>query len=222
MSDVMPITDHIPSEEWPDVTKMLEGFGDPSLPASEALVGQVLSVNFDDGLAREFSFVTGTELEYTGPESAEQFGTKFSYRAVEVRRGIFYIDFLIGSGAHAHNCSLVYAASDGVVTFADSHMYNVAGTIRTATQFHHGGIATAGEFVARERSNALVGLRIYYRYSPVEHYEHIYLSPGTFVWHCINGGERGLQMLMKHVLSSWPMIWSFSTGKKQSCPLRVS
>lgn len=192
MSDVLSIKDHIPAEEWPDVTKMLEGFGDPSLPASEALVGQTLVIDFEDGATRTFTFTSASQVEFSGPEISELSESTFTYRAVEVREGLFYIDFLAGAGTHAHDLSFVYTVDGGIVTFADSHMYNQAGTIRTNTNFHHGRVHGLGAIEPRERSNALVGLRIYYRYSPVEHYEHIYLSPGTFVWHCIKGGEQGL------------------------------
>lgn len=184
------LEDHIPSEEWPDVTKMLEGFGDPSLPASEALVGQKLDMSFTEGAKRSVEFLSANTLRFSSLDSPELIG-EFAYRAVEARPGIFYVDFLAGSGAHAHNMSFVYSTASGQVTFADSYMYDKAGTIRTETDFAHGRVGE-GEIKPRNRSNDLVGLRIYYRYSPTEHYEHIYLAPGTFVWHCIKGGERGL------------------------------
>lgn len=38
----------------------------------------------------------------------------------------------------------------------------------------------------------LVGLRNRYDYSPTEAYEHIYLSPDFYTWHCLSGVEAGL------------------------------
>ncbi|VVQ35487.1 hypothetical protein PS943_04370 [Pseudomonas fluorescens] len=38
----------------------------------------------------------------------------------------------------------------------------------------------------------MVGKRIFYRYSDIETYEHIYLNLGSFTWHCLRGGEVGL------------------------------
>ncbi|MFC7344382.1 MoaF C-terminal domain-containing protein [Saccharopolyspora griseoalba] len=41
-------------------------------------------------------------------------------------------------------------------------------------------------------TDELVGLRNRYTYSPNESYEHIYLTPELFTWHCLEGVERGL------------------------------
>lgn len=192
MSEVQSSENHIPIDEWPDVAKMLEGFGDPSLPASSVLSGETLLVDFQDGTSRSFTFVSPNELTLRGGLSPDLEASRHPYRAVQVREGILYVDVLAGTGPHAHNISLVYSQNDGVITLADSHMHNELGTIRTKTDFFHGRVRGMGAVVTRERTDELVGLRIYYRYSPDEHYEHIYLSPGTFIWHCVRGGERGL------------------------------
>lgn len=41
-------------------------------------------------------------------------------------------------------------------------------------------------------TDALVGLRNRYTYSPHEQYEHIYLNQSRFTWHCLVGAEKGL------------------------------
>lgn len=186
------VENHVPVEEWPAVTKMLEGFGEPSLPASAALVGKKLEINFTGGSARTFEFVSKSEVRYTLNLGDKLLSGSASYRAVEVRPEIFYVDLFMEQGAKAHDVSFVFNAADGVVTLADSYMYDNHGSIRTKTDFFNGQTNEDAEIVARKRSSALVGLRIYYRYSPTEHYEHVYLSPGTFVWHCVRGGEKGL------------------------------
>jgi hypothetical protein len=191
MANAKQLEDHIPQEEWPDVSKMLEGFGDPSLPASEALVGQRLEIRLEGGSTNTVEFLSASTLHCDVAASAGTLRGDYEYRAVEVRPGIFYIDFRAGVGAQAHDISFVYSVHTEQVTFAHSYMFDRAGTIRTHTDFSHGRVG-AGDIEPRSRSNDLVGLRIYYRYSPTEHYEHVYLSPGTFVWHCVKGGERGL------------------------------
>ena len=77
-------------------------------------------------------------------------------------------------------------------TRGDSWIALVDGAMRTHTAFLSGRVQGTGAIEPRQRTDALVGKRIYYRYSPTERYEHIYLNGGTFVWHCIDGGEKGL------------------------------
>lgn len=186
------VENHIPIEDWPAVSKMLEGFGHPSLPASQALVGRTLDIEFTAGESRSFTFTSTMEVDCVSGKGVTARRSSATYRAVEVRPDIFYVDLFTGQGTHGHDVSFVFNAADGLVTLADSYMFDSKGEVRTTTDFQHGRVGGSGAIVERRRSDALVGLRIYYRYSPTEHYEHVYLSPGTFVWHCVRGGERGL------------------------------
>lgn len=182
---------YVPVDQWPDVTKMIDGFGDPSLPASEALVGKELEIRFDNGWTISHAFTDKTiTWKIVIGEGRGEVGSH-PYRAVEVRRGIFFVDFVKGEGAHSANVSMLINVDDGVVTAAESSFVDRDGAVRMSTQFLHGRIGQ-GEIEPRQSTTALVGKRIFYRYSDVEHYEHIYLNSGTFVWHCVRGGEEGL------------------------------
>jgi hypothetical protein len=185
--------DFVAQEAWPAVSVMLDGFGDPSLPASAALAGRTLDIVYDDGTTIRHDFTSPQQLTGTviAGEGAGQTGTH-TYRAVEVRPGIQIVDFLIGEGVATHDITLVVNLEDGRVTTADSSIESTPTGMRTMTRFLSGRIVGTGEIEPRRRTDALVGKRIYYRYSATERYEHIYLNCGTFVWHCIDGGERGL------------------------------
>ncbi|WP_223626835.1 MoaF C-terminal domain-containing protein [Microbacterium sp. EST19A] len=183
----------IAQEEWPDVSAMIDGFGAPSLPASEALIGRTIEIRFDDGDTTRYEFhsadaVTSTVIAGARAGSRD----RLSYRAVEVRPGVQFIDVLTGSGAEARAISIVVDLVDGRVTAADSWITLTDGVGRTGTVFLSGRIEGMGEIEPRRSSDELVGKRIYYRYSETERYEHIYLNGGTFVWHCISGAESGL------------------------------
>lgn len=184
--------DFVPPNEWPAVTVMLDGFGDPSLEASEKLAGRALDIVFDDGrtIAHEFAPDTIT-WRITDGEGAGASGTH-AYRAVEARPGIFYIDFVKGEGTHQEDVTIIVDLADGRVTTAASRFVNRDGEVRMTTDVSSGRVAGTGEIEPRERTSSLVGKRIYYRYSPTEHYEHIYLNAGTIVWQCVRGGEKGL------------------------------
>jgi hypothetical protein len=186
--------DYIPEIDWPDVSVMLDGFGQPSLPATGHLAGMTLDIDYDDGstIRHTFHSTTRLTLKVTAGRPAGREGT-YTYRAVEAREGIFFIDVLTGEGVDARDISMVLNLHDGQVTTADSRIVaSGAGDGRTTTEFLNGRVAGSGAIASRRRTDALVGKRIYYRYSPTERYEHIYLNKGTFMWHCIQGGEKGL------------------------------
>ncbi|WP_166848006.1 MoaF C-terminal domain-containing protein [Isoptericola sp. BMS4] len=182
----------VPTDEWPDVTVMVDGFGEPSLPASEALEGPPIDVRFENGWTISHLFDQG-EVTWTITEGdgAGATGTH-EYRAVEVRPGIFFVDFVKGEGTRASDVSMILDRNDGKVTVADSSFRDRDGAVRMRTDILAGRVVGTGEIDGRDRTSALVGKRIYYRYSPTEHYEHVYLNSGTFVWHCVRGGEAGL------------------------------
>lgn len=182
--------DFVPEEEWPRVSVMLEGFGAPSLPDSEALVGEDMTVDQDIAAAVRFRFLSRNRLARS--VEGEVGESEHPYRAVEVRPSIFYVDLVAGESVATHDISLVIDLTDGRVTTADTYLVDRDGRVRTTTDFISGRVRGAGPIVPRERTDALVGKRVYYRYSDVEAYEHVYLNAGTFVWQCVKGGEKGL------------------------------
>ncbi len=146
----------------------------------------------DNGWTIRHAFVGGrVSWEIVDGDGAGEKGSH-PYRAVEVRPGIYFVDFIKGEGVHSSDVSMVIDIADGRVTVADSSFVNRDGRVRMHTEILSGRVAGTGEIEPRRRTSELVGKRIYYRYSPTEHYEHIYLNAGTFVWHCIKGAEGGL------------------------------
>lgn len=183
----------VPQTDWPAVGKMVDGFGEPTLPASPGLAGETIDIAYDDGSTVRHVFGSADRLTWQALSGGNAgASTEQAYRAVEARPGLFFIDFLTGTGLGTHGASIVLDQTDGRVTTADSSIATAGQTPRTTTRFLSGRVTGTGGIEPRRRSDALVGKRIYYRYSPTERYEHIYLNSGTFVWHCIEGGEKGL------------------------------
>lgn len=187
------LQDFVPTEEWPDVSVMLEGFGRPSLPDSGDLAGSTIDITFENGWVIRHEFHSASSFTWTiiEGEGTGDSGTH-DYRAVEVRPAIFYIDFLKGEGVKAHDMSIILNVEDGRVTLADTGFVDRNGEVRTHTDIISGRVVGAGNIEPRKRSDGLVGKRIYYRYSETEAYEHVYLNAGTVAWHCVKGGEKGL------------------------------
>lgn len=184
------IQDYIPEDQWPPVSAMLEGFGDQTLPASPALAGTSLSLRDEDGSKAEYVFDDEASLTWTLSSDGDKTGGTADYKAIEARPGIFIIDFIRGEGPATEDITIIADRNSGATTTGVSRFVTVDGRTRSTTDFSHDN--TEGSSVRHQRSTALVGKRIYYRYSDVETYEHIYLNPGTFTWNCVRGGEAGL------------------------------
>jgi hypothetical protein len=184
------VQDYIPEDQWPPVSAMLEGFGDQTLPASPALAGAALSIPTEDGGREEYEFNTDSSLTWTTKLDQDESGGTANYKAIEARSGIFIVDFVRGEGFGAHNVTIVWDRNTGAATSGVSRFVDAKGRTRSTTDFSQ--VNTEGAAALHERSSGLVGKRIFYRYSEVETYEHIYLNLGTFTWHCIRGGEAGL------------------------------
>ena len=177
--------DFVPETEWPSVSVMLDGFGQPSLPPSDALAGTSLRIDDETGVSCDYAFRDGTSLEWTYGTSRGQ----SPYKAVEARPGIFIVDFVRGEDLAAESITIILDRNTGAVTHAISRFVKADGRVRATTGFRH---ANPHGGPVHERSDALVGKRIFYRYSDIETYEHVYLNRGTFTWHCLRGGEAGL------------------------------
>lgn len=184
------IQDYIPEEEWPPVSAMLEGFGDQTLPASPALTGAAVSIPGEDGATEEYVFDTESSIIWTSQRGDEKTSGTAGYKAIEARPGIFIIDFVRGEGLTADNVTIIWDRNTGAVTSGVSRFVLVGDRTRSTTGFSQTN--SNGSAARHERSSGLVGKRIFYRYSDVESYEHIYLNPGTFTWNCVRGGEAGL------------------------------
>lgn len=186
------LMDYIPEDQWPAVSKMLDGFGEQTLPASSALSGTQLSLSNTEGQTFEYEFMSANELSWkTNSELMPKQG-KAIYKAIEARQDIFLIDFIVGEGKESQNVTFVYNKATGVVTSGTSSFISKDKKTRSTTDFLHLHTTAGANNSQHPRSTGLVGKRIFYRYSDVEAYEHIYLSPGTFTWHCVRGGEHGL------------------------------
>jgi len=185
--------DYVPTDLWPSASTMLQGFGAPSLPASDALSGRTLDIVYENGwvITHEFAADGTIRWTITEGEGAGESGTH-PYRAVEVRPGIYFIDFLKEEGTRQHDVSIVVNLEDGKVTVADTGLVNRRGEVRTRTDIMSGRLQGMGAVEPRPRSEQLVGKRIYYRYSETEAYEHVYFNAGTVAWQCVKGGEKGV------------------------------
>lgn len=122
-------------------------------------------------------------------------------RITSIRPGLY----LVGGIAGSVSTAFVLDLDAGLVTLVEGTLPDEATRAESAfTRVQRGDEATG--VTARLRhghvdgstaaphapTDDLVGLRNRYDYSPTEVYEHVYLTPTLYAWHCIEGVERGL------------------------------
>ncbi|WP_431874289.1 MoaF C-terminal domain-containing protein [Amycolatopsis sacchari] len=122
-------------------------------------------------------------------------------RVTSIRDGLYLVDGVAGEVS----TTFVLDTDAGLVTLVEGRLPGPEERAESAytrvqrgeeptgvtARIRHGAID--GSTAARHApTRELVGLRNRYTYSPNEVYEHIYLSPGRYTWHCLRGVEQGL------------------------------
>lgn len=184
-----PIVDYVPEDEWPAVSTMLEVFGEHTLVASPSLAGSSIVLLDENDSTTEYMFQTATTLHWKSDAAQGATTGTATYKAIEAREGIFIVDFVVGDGIEARNTTFVHNTTTGVTTSGFSTFVTGEDKVRGK---RISSMPPHPNAPAHPRSSELVGRRIYYRYSDSEAYEHIYLTPGAFTWHCVRGGEQGM------------------------------
>ncbi|MGH2843580.1 MAG: MoaF C-terminal domain-containing protein [Solirubrobacteraceae bacterium] len=181
---------HIPPEEFKTLNA-LEGFGQNALPPSAALAAQELEVSFDeDGTQRQtrYSFHGADALTWRS-EAGD--GGDERYDAREVVPGILLVCFSEAQRPERARV-LVIDTERAIVTRVTSTVVGDDASGRDVEEvFSHGRLPGAAEGDHHPRTDELVGHRFQYTYSPHDAYEHVYLTPSTYAWHCLAGEEQG-------------------------------
>lgn len=198
------------SQDWISVGELGDAFAPNNncLPPVPDLAGRQVVLNFENGWSIQHSFDANGALTWEILEGEDKgaSGTE-SYVATRPRAGIYFVDF-VKSQSPAETVSLV-------LNFEDQVFLAVLGNLPSADEsavpplrrieqkleltsvratFLRGTIAVPYSSGAAfpTVTDELIGKRIAYRYSAAELYEHIYLNPSYYSWHCLEGSEKGL------------------------------
>lgn len=195
---------------WIPVGELADAFEPDAniLEPSDYFAGKTIDLHFEDGSIIEHKFVSADELVWTikaGPAAGET-ATEV-YNCNSIRDGFYFVDF-IKSQERAMSVSLVLDLTGGVFTAVIGQMptqeevnkslasRSASGEELTpvATTFVRGTIDTPFDAAKphHDETTDLLGKRVFYRYSPTEAYEHIYLHPDLYTWNCLQGVEAGL------------------------------
>ena len=177
-----------------------------TLAPTADLVGRSLLLNLADGRRLECRFEGADTLMLSGLDDAPNWDRQ-PCLTTRIRKGIYFVDFLRGA-APIISHSVVLDLNRGVCTLitgclpteAEAGLSLLQRAIQgreltaVATQFVHGaiGVPFSESAPKHESTLELVDRRVEYTYSPTERYEHIYLNPSFYSWHCLLGSEQGL------------------------------
>ncbi|HBN8233582.1 MULTISPECIES: molybdenum cofactor biosynthesis F family protein [Pseudomonas aeruginosa group] len=196
-----------PHPEWITVGALADGFAPDShvLPASLDLDGRELVLHFANGWIIQHAFGQ-QRLRWRladGSVSGES-----AYRASSLRENIYLVDFLKQEDGRTVSVSLVldfhHLAFTAVLgrlptrATCEQGLFSraLSGQEPTGVEagFLHGSLGRPWQPGAcpHAPSEELLGLRNQYVYSASEAYEHIYLNPRFYTWHCLRGAEQGL------------------------------
>lgn len=182
----------VPISEWPTLHQLCDGFSRHLLPDSTKLSGKHFRLVFDDGSHIDHHFVNTDKLVWTILEGSKHNGLNgdAQYRAFEVRPSIFFVDFY--KEAYEEQVSLVLDTSTGQAVVAVSGFTESNGSRRTYTKFSDAYVQGSEPPEPYKATTEMIGKHVVYRYTGDDAYEHVYLNPGTFSWHCLSGTEKGL------------------------------
>ena len=189
------------------VGDLAEGITENILPDSDGLAGKSLKLFFEDGTVAQIRFNTIHAMTWEAIDGPEKGNTEdVTYRATSLRKGIFFVDY-VKENQRATTVSLVIDLPAQRTTALIGSLPTEADTRKDAFSRVREGLELTGVSVRFLRAaidmpipeahphgptNELVGKRIKYVYSKTEAYEHIYLNPNLYTWHCLQGIEKGL------------------------------
>ncbi|HEX7388621.1 MAG TPA: MoaF C-terminal domain-containing protein [Acidiphilium sp.] len=193
---------------WISVGALAEGFRPDSNSLNETrdLDGRSIGLRFVDGETVEYRFIRdknngSIELPGTG---------RYSARITSLRSGICFIDFLPSDRPRSSMTLLLDLETGSALEITTTlptepdvarslfaRVRNGESLTPVDIRFrpailHPAPTGTAAPTPGFPITDELIGHRIRYRYSPTELYEHIYLNPNFYTWHCLSGVEAGL------------------------------
>lgn len=151
------------------------------LPSTRNLVGRSIEIEFDDGA--RLSMDMGAEFvrwEAREPEGKVLSGED-AWDAVEIRPGIYFLDFAAADGRCAFSNVIDFTAGRALTVW--NEMVGEGDAIDLYEVLRPGRIAGAsGSYEPVAETRELLGKRLYCEYSPEAALEHIYVNSKTIIW----------------------------------------
>jgi hypothetical protein len=190
------------NRQWLQVGELVANFGGNEVPPVRTLAGRTLTLSYEGGSHERYRFLDGGRLEI-----GESTHRVVSYRATQLRDGILFVDLLEGeTSPHSHSVVLdltrnICTKVSGALPSREQALVPLFTRVlakqslsAVTVRFTHGAIDAAfTSTTARHAATSeLVGRRVHHDYGNDHAYEHIYLEPDLYTWHCTRGPEAGL------------------------------
>lgn len=177
--------EYVPPADWKTLNA-LEGFGQNTIPPTDALAGEHLSITFGD-VGWEVDFTDGEQLTLAEGGGA---ATTERYLAREVLDDVFLVD-VQRALAPDRTIVLLVDRPRSIVTAILSTVVGEGDDMHVEEEALHGVLPGGDSADRHEPTNDMVGQRWQYIYSPDHAYEHVYLNSSTYCWQCLEGEEKG-------------------------------
>lgn len=150
------------------------------LPSTQALGGDSIVLELDDGGTLRLAFAAET-VDWTLTLDGQTDSHENPYDAVEMRPGIFFVDF-VAPGSERQLTVVIDRAEGRAIVLLDDLLDGADGRALRQTVLTARISGTSAEYVAIERTRDLLGRRLYCEYSDEAAIEHIYANTETLVW----------------------------------------
>lgn len=150
------------------------------LPSTDVLAGETIDLAFDDGATMSMALSADTvSWKFTDGDRTQR--GEDSYDAVEMRTGVFFLDFAMAGGPFAFSHVIDRENRRAITVW--NELIDVGGKKDLRELLRPSRLAGhAGDYVPIAQSRELLGRRIFCEYSREAALEHLYVNSRTIVW----------------------------------------
>lgn len=184
-TDTLNLSD---TSTWLPLDGLAPGFDAAKAELTDALAARSFTTVDEDGVRATYRFDADAVTWESGSETGRD-----DVEVIEVDEELYYAQYT--TAAHPDEAVTL------ILDLRSGHALTVISTLgtaapgRTAVQMSFTP-STIAELELRGEAPAptdeLIGRRVLWVYSTVHAYEHVYLSPHWYSWHCLAGPEQGL------------------------------
>ena len=200
---------------WLPLNGLQPGFDAFKGETSNDLNGLTLTSTWADGTQIDHAFRNDRMHWLYLVDNGDRRGSD-PYEVFLIDEGLYYVQFQRDDHP-IEALSILFDLTNGVGLAVISTIEHAEPEMTAVRQrfepFTIDGYKQTGPFPAP--SQDLIGRRVLWRYSLTHAYEHIYLSPQWYTWHCLSGPERGLADTDEHTtFEIRPGIYVFAWREK--------
>jgi hypothetical protein len=172
------------------------------LASTTVLAGETISLQFEDGATLSMELAATHICWDAKALDGRNLGGEDAYDAVEMRPGIFFVDYALADGSMAF--SHVIDREKGRALTVWSELANTNGApdlrefLRPATVLGH-----PAPGAAIEETRELLGKRLFCEYSRAAALEHIYVNSATIIWQWLLGPPELTQEVGIEAVTMW-------------------